>query len=357
MNEEYQSIMENGVWEIVSRPKDKFVVTSKWLYKIKHAADGSIDKYKARFVARDFSQQEGIDYEETFAPTARLGFTKSYVDLNIYIKVVKEKHVIILLSVDDLLLTGVGGRIQECKKKLAAEFNMKDLGLMHYYLGLEVWQGPNEIYLDQGKYVIEMLKRFDMIDCKPMTTPMITNLKRLKSHKSSPMDPTRYRQLIGSLMYFVNTRPDICFAMNVLSEFQVEPKHDHWIAAKHILRYLQGTIHYCLKYDRRNDVHLIGYTYSNWGDSEQNRRSTTRGCFSLGSSTVSWMSKKQDSIALSSGKAEYIAACEVGREVVWLRKLLSDLFEGPMDTTVIHCDNTSCIRFLKTQCFMESQSI
>ena len=82
---------------------------------------------------------------------------------------------------------------------------MKDLGLMHYYLGLEVWKGPNEIYLGQGKYVIEILKKFDMMDCKPMTTPMITNLKRLRSFESSLVDPSRYRHLVGSLMYLVNT--------------------------------------------------------------------------------------------------------------------------------------------------------
>lgn len=117
----------------------------------------------------------------------------------------KNEHVIILLYVDDLLLTGVEGRIQECKKHLAAKFDMKDLGLMHYYLGLEVWQGPNEIYLGQGKYVIKILKRFDMMDCKPMITPMITNLKRLRSSQSSVVDPIRYKKLIGSLMYLVNT--------------------------------------------------------------------------------------------------------------------------------------------------------
>ena len=111
---------------------------------------------------------------------------------------------------------------------------MKDLGLMHCYLGLEVWQGPDEVYLGQGKYVIKMLKRFDMMDCKPMTTLMITNLKRLRSFESSPMDTSRYSQLIGSLMYLVNTLPNICFAINILSQFQVEPKHDHWIVVKHI---------------------------------------------------------------------------------------------------------------------------
>jgi hypothetical protein len=112
--------------------------------------------------------------------------------------------------------------------------------------------------------VIKMLKRFDMMDCKPMTTPMITNLKRLRSSESSPVDPSRYRQLIGSLMYLVNTRPDICFAVNVLSQFQVEPKHDHWIAAKHILRYLQGTIHF------RSALKKIGHPWKAINTSDLN---------------------------------------------------------------------------------------
>jgi len=125
--------------------------------------------------------------------------------LNLYIKVVNNDLVIILLYVDDLLLTGVEGRIEECKKQLATKFDMKDLGLMHYYLGLEIWQGVNEIYLGQGKYVIEILKKFDMMESKPMTTSMMTNLKTLRSSESSPADPSRYRQIVGSLMYLVNT--------------------------------------------------------------------------------------------------------------------------------------------------------
>lgn len=138
------------------------------------------------------------------------------------------------------------------------------------------------------------------MDCKPMTTLMITNLKRLRNFESSLVDFSRYRPLIGLLMYLVNTRPDICFAVNVLIQLQVEPKHDHWIATKHILRYLQGTIKYCMKYHRRNDVQLIGYTDSDQGGSEQDHRITTRGCFSLGSSMVSQMSRKQDTVTLSS---------------------------------------------------------
>jgi hypothetical protein len=236
MTEEHQSIMKNDVWEIVPRPKEKSVVTSKWVYKIKHATDESVDKYKARFVARGFSQKEGEDYDETFAQVARytsiraiislfasmgwslhqmdvktaflhgaieevyieqpqgfevhskdtrvcrlkkvlyglkqaprawyaridsyltrLGFSKSHADPNLYYKVVNNAPVILLPYVDNLFLTGEKSLIIQCKKELASEFDMKDLGLMHYYLGLEVWQKRGEVFLGQGKYAIKIL--------------------------------------------------------------------------------------------------------------------------------------------------------------------------------------------------------
>jgi len=122
----------------------------------------------------------------------RIGFMKSYVDLNLYIKVVNNDPFIILLYVDDLFIIGVEQRIQECGKVLVVEFEMKDIGLMHYYLGLEVWQRPGEIYLGQGNYIIKLLYKFRMMDSKPMTTPIITNLNKFRGFDSSLIDPTSY---------------------------------------------------------------------------------------------------------------------------------------------------------------------
>ena len=120
---------------------------------------------------------------------------------------------------------------------------------MHYFLGLEVWQSPERIFLNQGKYAVEILKRFDMLECKPMNTPMEVKLKLLVDTSSELIDATLYRQIIGSLMYLTNTRPDICFAVNTLSQFLVEPRHVHLVVAKHVMRYLKGTIDYGLIYD------------------------------------------------------------------------------------------------------------
>lgn len=134
-----------------------------------------------------------------------MGFTKSKENTNLYFKVVKNALVILLLYVDDLFLTGVDPLFIQCKKKLDFEFDMKDLGLMHYYLGLEVWKKPSEVFLGQGKYVLEILQRFGMMDCKSM----VTNLNKLIGFDSRLVDSSMYRQLIVSLMYLVNTRLDI----------------------------------------------------------------------------------------------------------------------------------------------------
>jgi hypothetical protein len=117
---------------------------------------------------------------------------------------------------------------------------MKDLGLMHYFMGLEVWQKPGEIFLSQRKCVVDVLRRFGMMNCKSMSTPMISNLKKLLDQVTGTdlEDPTLYQQIIGSLMYLIHTRLDICYAVNALSQFLCEPKHIHMVVVKHILRYV-----------------------------------------------------------------------------------------------------------------------
>ena len=163
--------------------------------------------------------------------------------------------VILILYVDDLLITGDDHLIDQCKKDLIREFEMKALGLLHYFLGLEVRKNSNSIILNQGKYTSDILKRFGMWNCKPMSSPMEINLHKLKeaATESPSIDSTLYREMIGSLMYLVNTRPDICYVV------------------KHIMRYLQGTLNYGLKYEKvALDLH--GFTDSNWGGSVKDRK-------------------------------------------------------------------------------------
>eukprot|EP00253_Pinus_taeda_P014525 PITA_14525 len=171
---------------------------------------------------------------------------------------------------------------------MEAKFDMKDLGLMHYFLGLEEWQEDDEIFLGQGRYATDILKRFRMQDCRPM----ITNWKKIDASDDKDVNPTLYRQIVGSLMYMVNTKPNICFTVNTLSQFMVELKRVHW--------------------------------------------------------TIGWF---PGAVALSSAKAEYMAARIATCEAIWLRKLLVSLFMHKMDATKIYCDNQSCIKLSENPVF------
>jgi hypothetical protein len=219
---------------------------------------------------------------------------------------------------------------------------MKDLSLMHYLLGLEVWQSPERIFLNQGKYAVEILKRFDMLECKSMNTPMEAKLKLLVDTSSELIDATLYRQIIGSLMYLTNTRPNICFVVNTFSQFLVEPRHVHLVVAKHVMRYLKGTIDCGLSYDGDHDFTLSGYTDADWEGSVSDRKSTSGCYFSLGLAMISWKRRKQSNISLSTVEAKYIVACSASCESIWLRKLLTGLFD--LEATTILCDKQSCIK-------------
>jgi hypothetical protein len=257
-----------------------------------------------------------------------------------------------ILYVDDLFIIGAELLIADCKLGLASEFEMTDVGLMHYFLGMEVWQEEGHIFPGQGKYAADILSRFQMEDCRPMSTPMVTNWKKLSASDSQLVDATGYRQLIGSLMYLVNTRPDICFAVNTLCQFMVEPRSVHWVGAKHVLRYIASSVDFGLDYVRGDGVNLVGCTDSDWVGCAIDRKSTLRCCFGLGSRVVSWFSRKQKSVALSSVEEEYMVASQASCEAIWLRKLLVGLFRQSF-TAIIRVVSNS----LRIECFMTGRSI
>ena len=149
---------------------------------------------------------------------------------------------------------------------------------------------------------------------------MITNWKKLHTSDSELVDPTLYRPLIGSLMYLVNTRPDICFVVNTMSQFMCEPRRVHWVGAKKNLQYLQGIVDYGLDYRQGDGVRLAGYTDSDWAGCASDRKSTSGCCFVLGSAVVLWFSQKQQSVALSSVEAEYMATGLASCEAIWFAR-------------------------------------
>ena len=194
---------------------------------------------------------------------------------------------IIVLYVDDLMLTGDDQLIMSCKEDLAREFEMKDMGLMHYFLGMEVWQKDGELFVSQGKYANEILRRFHMEKCKPMQTPLAGNWRKEVATSREVVGATMYKNLVGSLMYLMNTCPDLCYALNHLSQVMVQHTNMYWKAEKHVLRYLRGTSQYGLWYRQTKGVKLQGFTDADWVGSPSDQKSTLGGIFNLGSAVVS----------------------------------------------------------------------
>ena len=169
--------------------------------------------------------------------------------------------------------------IHSCKEDLAKAFEMKDLGLIHYFLGLEIWQREGELFVSQGKYAREILGKFHMEDCKPMDTPLPGNWRKEDATLAEVVEATIYRQFVGFLMYLVNTRPKICYAVNQLSQVMVKPTKLFWKAGKHVLRYLRGTYEYGLRYRQTDEVKLHGFTDVDWAGSPTDKKKHIRRGF------------------------------------------------------------------------------
>eukprot|EP00253_Pinus_taeda_P032914 PITA_32914 len=234
--------------------------------------------------------------------------------------------------------------IEEIKVQLSQDFEMKDLGEMHYCLGIEVWREPGKSLISQSKYTKEILKKFNMTDCKAMSTPLEQNAKLYKEDGSKEADGTLYRQLVGSLNYLTTTRPDIAYSVSILSQFMAKPSGNHWNAAKKVLRYLKGTVNLGIMYIDESDVVLTGFCDSDWAGNPNDRRSTSGYAFHIGSGVVSWSSKKQPTVSLSSTESEYKALTNATCEAIWLRRIIADLEETQSGATCINCDNQSAIK-------------
>ncbi|XP_028196700.1 uncharacterized protein LOC114381653 [Glycine soja] len=184
--------------------------------------------------------------------------------------------------------------MEEFKKAMMQEYEMTDLGLMRYFLGMQVKQRPGQIFISQEKYADDLLKKFNMQDCKPLATPMAMNEKLSKDDGQNKVDEIIYRSLVGSLIYLTNLRPDIIHAVSIVSRFMSNPSKAHFVAAKRILRYVKGTKDFGILYEVDRDFNLTGYTNSNWARSTDDRKSTSGYVFLLGNKAISWASKKQN---------------------------------------------------------------
>ena len=230
-------------------------------------------------------------------------------------------------------------------------FEMTDLGLLHYFLGLEVKQAADGIFISQQKYAMDLLKRHNMFRCNTASTPMNVGEALRAEYGTGKASSRHFRTIVGGLNYLSNTRPDIAHSVSVVSRFMHNPSLHHLGAAKRILRYVARTLDYGVWYNNVNNFRLYGFTDSDYAGSLDDRKSTSGQVFFLGSGAVSWSSKKQDTVVLSSSEAEYMAATSSACQATWLRKILADFGQAQIDATDIYCDNKSAIAMSRNPAF------
>ncbi|CAM8988652.1 unnamed protein product [Rhodiola kirilowii] len=422
MAEEIAAFERTDTWDLVPLPAGVRPITCKWIYTVKTRSDGSLERYKARLVARGFQQEHGRDYEETFAPVAYMttirtllavasvqqwsisqldvknaflngelrdevymrpppgysvpegmvcrlrrslyglkqaprawferfssvitaaGFSPSAHDPALFVHTSSRGRTLLLLYVDDMLITGDDPQyIAFVKEKFGTQFLMNDLGHLHYFLGIEVSSTSEGFFISQEKYIRDLLDRACLTNQRTADTPMELNV-HLRPTDGEPLeDPTRYRHLVGSLVYLGVTRPDISYPVHILSQFVSAPTQLHYSHLLRVLRYLRGTVTRRLFFPRSSPLHLQAYSDATWASDLSDRRSLSSYCVFLGGSLIAWKTKKQTAVSRSSVEAELRAMALLTAEVTWLRWLLEDFGVSVSTPTPFLSDSTGAI--------------
>ena len=220
---------------------------------------------------------------------------------------------------------------------------MSMIGELSFFLGLQIKQLKEGTFVCQSKYVKDILKKFGMEDAKPIKTPMATNGHLDLDEGGNPVDQKLYRSMIGSLLYLTASRPDIMFSVCMCARFQAAPRECHLTAVKRILRYLKYSPNIGLWYPKGAHFDLVGFSDSDYAGCKVDRKSTSGGCQFLGRSLVSWSSKKQNSVALSTAEAEYISAGSCCAQLLWMKQTLLD-YGVKFDEILLLCDNESAVK-------------
>ncbi|RVW56445.1 Retrovirus-related Pol polyprotein from transposon RE1 [Vitis vinifera] len=429
VQDEIDALEKNGTWTITDLPVGKRPVGCKWIFTIKYKADGSVERFKARLVARGFTQSYGIDYQETFAPVAKLNtirillslavnqhwclqqldiknaFLNGDLEEEVYMEIppgfeesmaknqvcklqkslyglkqsprawfdrftkavlklgykqgqadhtlfVKKSHAgkmaILIVYVDDIILSGNDmEELQNLKKYLSEEFEVKDLENLKYFLGMEVARSRKGIVVSQRKYILDLLKETGMLGCKPIDTPMDSQKKLGIEKESTPVDRGRYQRLVGRLIYLSHTRPYIGFAVSAVSQFMHSPTEEHMEAVYRILRYLKMTPGKGLFFRKTENRNTEVYSNADWAGNIIDRRSTSGYCSFVWGNLVTWRSKKQSVVARSSAEAEYRALAQGICEGIWIKRVLSELGQTSSSPILMMCDNQAAISIAK----------
>jgi hypothetical protein len=432
MDEEIQALLYNETWELSEPPPGVKPLSLKWVYKVKRDTAGNVERYKARIVAKGYEQQEGIDYDEVFAPVSKyatlrtllakvasedlelqlvdiktaflqgnldediwvtqppgyelgeshlacklkkalyglkqaprcwhqrlhrelqeMGFKVSDADPGLYVTRKPSKTpVYVLVYVDDLALASKSKEmVRKVKARLLEVFDGRDLGALNSYLGIAVQRdrAAGTITISHQRMVQDLATKYGLENGHPRQLPMSASV--LTATVGEPLDLAMYpyRQLVGSLMHLsVTVRPDISYAVGVLARHMAQPTAADWQAAKGVLRYLVGTANLGITYGAGDGgaLELQGYSDADYASDTSSRKSTTGYVFILNAGAVSWQSKRQPTVAVSTTEAEYMAAAASIKEALWLRKLLNDLQLGSGAVNIL-ADNQSAIKLLR----------
>ncbi|XP_073357810.1 uncharacterized protein [Aegilops tauschii subsp. strangulata] len=380
MQVEYAALMQNRTWSLVPRPRGANIVTGKWLFRHKFKADGSLERYKARWVVRGFSQRPGVDFDETFSPVVKAAtirvvlsvaaahnwpvhqmdvnnaFLHGHLTERVYcqqpvgfVDASHPDHVCLL----DKSLYGLKQAPRAWFARFAAFVRTigfcdcrsdPSLFVLHSgdgaaYLLLDA----RGFFLSQRGYAEELLERANMVECKPVSTPVDTHSKLSATDGSPVTDASEYRSLVGALQYLTMTRPDIAYAVQQCCLVMHDPRAAHLALVKRVLRYLRGTTDHGLHLHRSPSLDLVAYSDADWASCPDTRRSTSGYAVFLGDSLVSWSSKRQATVSRSSAEAEYRAVANAVAECCWLRQLLGELRIPLPKATVVFCDNISSV--------------
>ncbi|KAJ9535546.1 hypothetical protein OSB04_un001319 [Centaurea solstitialis] len=423
MQEEINQFVRLKVWRLVPRPEGKSIIDTKWIFKNKKDEDNIVVRNKARLVAKGYRQQEGIDYNETFAPVARIeairmflayaahkdftvyqmdvkttflngvlkeevyvsqpegfvdqdhpdhvyildkalyglkqaprawydslsqflvesGYSKGKIDNTLFIKREGEHIMLVQIYVDDIIFGSTCPNFCDTFSKLMmTRYEMSMMGELNFFLGLQVKQLSAGIFINQAKYIKDILKKYNLENAKIMKTPMSPSCALDSDPDGKAVDVTTYRGMIGSLMYLTASRPDIMFSTCLCARYQSKPKESHLKAVKRIFRYLKGTVNLGLWYPKGSGYELTGYTDADHGGCKLDRKSTTGHIQFLGDKLVSWASNKQNCVSLSTAEAEYVAAASCCSQIIWMRTQLRD-YGFKFDKIPIYCDSNSAI--------------
>ncbi|RVW45537.1 Retrovirus-related Pol polyprotein from transposon RE2 [Vitis vinifera] len=409
MHEEIRALEENGTWTLEPLPKGKRALGSQWVYRTKYFSNGDIERLKSRLVVLGNHQEAGIDYHETFSPVAKMTTVRAFLAIaasknwelhqmdvhNAFLHGDLEEEVYMKLPpgfessdpnlvcrlrkslyglkqaprcwfaklvtalkgyvyVDDLIISGNdSAALKTFKAYLSDCFKMKDLGVLKYFLGIEVARSSAGLFLCQRKYTLDIVSEAGLLGAKPCGFPIEQNHRLGLANGELLSNPESYRKLVGQLIYLAVTRPDLAYSVHILSQFMQEPRIEHWEAALRVVRYLKGTPGQGILLRADSDLSLQGWCDSDWAACPVTRRSLSGWLVFLGQSPISWKTKKQHTVSRSSAEAEYRAMAAVTCELKWLKGLLLSLGVHHPKAIKLFCDSQSALHMAKNPVFHE----